>query len=180
MFLFAVGYGVGPQFVRGVAKDGVPQAIFAAVQCVFCLLVPVAIAKFVGYDLGYAAGFYSVPRPFPRRWAYPQTPSTDWAWPPMRPETADSMPVAYAVTYISAPSVRPSSLRSSGPALLAWTSSRLQGIRRKERRQQGLGGRRSAWHRWEIRALPRAAGREGRWSSGNRGRALVPDARVFV
>src|SRR5207249_6890362 len=31
MFLFAVGYGVGPQFVRGIAKDGVPQAIFAAV-----------------------------------------------------------------------------------------------------------------------------------------------------
>src|SRR6202007_1990964 len=36
MFLFAVGYGVGPQFVRGVAKDGLPQAVFAAVQCVFC------------------------------------------------------------------------------------------------------------------------------------------------
>src|ERR1700741_5682075 len=35
MFLFAVGYGVGPQFVRGVAKDGLPQALFAAVQCVF-------------------------------------------------------------------------------------------------------------------------------------------------
>ena len=40
MFLFAVGYGVGPQFVRGVAKDGVPQAIFAVVQCVFCLAGP--------------------------------------------------------------------------------------------------------------------------------------------
>src|SRR5712675_2846454 len=37
MFLFAVGYGVGPQFVRGIAKDGIPQAIFAAVQCVFSL-----------------------------------------------------------------------------------------------------------------------------------------------
>src|SRR3954470_14840723 len=59
MFLFAVGYGVGPQFVRGVAKDGLPQALFAAVQCVLCLIVPVAIVKFVGYDLGYAAGFYS-------------------------------------------------------------------------------------------------------------------------
>ena len=35
MFLFAVGYGVGPQFVRGIAKDGVPQALFAVVQCVF-------------------------------------------------------------------------------------------------------------------------------------------------
>src|SRR6187200_2203951 len=59
MFLFAVGYAVGPQFVRGVAKDGLPQALFAAVQCVLCLLVPVGIAKLAGYDLGYAAGLYS-------------------------------------------------------------------------------------------------------------------------
>ena len=29
MFLFAIGYGVGPQFVRGIAKDGIPQALFA-------------------------------------------------------------------------------------------------------------------------------------------------------
>ena len=40
MFLFAVGYAVGPQFVRGVAKDGVPQALFSVVQCVFCLAGP--------------------------------------------------------------------------------------------------------------------------------------------
>src|SRR3974390_3643186 len=44
MFLFAVGYGVGPQFVRGVAKDGFPQAIFSVVQCLLCLLVPFRIA----------------------------------------------------------------------------------------------------------------------------------------
>src|ERR1700756_3627210 len=37
MFLFAVGYAVGPQFVRGVAKDGVPQAIFSVVRGVFSL-----------------------------------------------------------------------------------------------------------------------------------------------
>src|SRR5579862_6653255 len=43
LFLFAVGYGVGPQFVRGIAKDGVPQAIFSVIQCVFCLVVPVVI-----------------------------------------------------------------------------------------------------------------------------------------
>ena len=36
MFLFAVGYGVGPQFVRGIASNGVPQALFSVVQC--CLL----------------------------------------------------------------------------------------------------------------------------------------------
>src|ERR1044071_1990008 len=31
MFLFAVGFSVGPQFVRGVARDGLPQAFFSAV-----------------------------------------------------------------------------------------------------------------------------------------------------
>src|SRR6266480_5947559 len=59
MFLFAVGYGVGPQFVRGIAKDGLPQALFSVVQCVLCLIAPLVIAKFVGYDLGSAAGLYA-------------------------------------------------------------------------------------------------------------------------
>src|SRR6266576_4688257 len=59
MFLFAVGYSVGPQFVRGVAKDGLPQAIFSVVQCALCLLIPVVIAKLAGYDLGYATGLYA-------------------------------------------------------------------------------------------------------------------------
>src|SRR6478735_11538124 len=59
MFLFAVGYAVGPQFVRGVARDGLPQAIFAAVMCVFSLVACVVIAKIAGYNLGYGAGLYS-------------------------------------------------------------------------------------------------------------------------
>ena len=59
MFLFAVGYGVGPQFVRGIASSGLPQAIFSVVQCVFSLVTCVVVAKFAGYDLGYAAGLYS-------------------------------------------------------------------------------------------------------------------------
>src|ERR1700745_3693173 len=40
MFLFAIGYGVGPQFVRGIGQDGIPQSIFAAIVCVFCLVAP--------------------------------------------------------------------------------------------------------------------------------------------
>src|SRR3954468_23783139 len=59
LFLFAVGYAVGPQFVRGVAKDGLPQAFFTVIQCVLSLLAPVLICKMAGYDLGYSAGFYS-------------------------------------------------------------------------------------------------------------------------
>src|SRR5215471_17941114 len=52
MFLVAVGYAVGPQFVRGIAPDGLPQAIFAVVVCVFCLLAPLVCAKLDGYDVG--------------------------------------------------------------------------------------------------------------------------------
>ena len=59
MFLFAVGYAVGPQFVRGIVSSGLPQAIFSVVQCVFSLVACVVVAKFAGYDLGYAAGLYS-------------------------------------------------------------------------------------------------------------------------
>jgi hypothetical protein len=33
MFLFAVGYGVGPQFVCSIVSDGLPQALFAAINC---------------------------------------------------------------------------------------------------------------------------------------------------
>src|ERR1700742_513346 len=59
MFLFAIGYGVGPQFVRGIAQDGVPQAIFAAIVCVFCLLSPYLCAKVAGYDIGSTVGLYA-------------------------------------------------------------------------------------------------------------------------
>src|SRR5258708_9680822 len=37
MFLFSIGYGVGPQFLRGLAQDGIPQAPFSLVVCFFCL-----------------------------------------------------------------------------------------------------------------------------------------------
>jgi putative transport protein len=59
LFLFAVGYGVGPQFVRGVARDGVPQAVFAVVVCLL-VLACVAVASVVaGYDPGFAAGLHA-------------------------------------------------------------------------------------------------------------------------
>ena len=54
MFLFAVGYGVGPQFVRGIAKDGLPQAMFSVVQCVFCLVTAVVVARLASAIRGRA------------------------------------------------------------------------------------------------------------------------------
>lgn len=56
LFLFAVGYKVGPQFFRGLKKDGLPQMLFAAIMCLFCLIIPWGLAKIMGYNLGEAAG----------------------------------------------------------------------------------------------------------------------------
>lgn len=56
MFLFAVGYSVGPQFFRGLKKEGIPQVLFAVVMCLFCLLAPFTLAKIMGYSAGEAAG----------------------------------------------------------------------------------------------------------------------------
>jgi putative transport protein len=59
MFLFAVGYGVGPQFVRGISQDGVPQAVFAAVVCLFCLLALPIGWEYAPDDLGNGAGDFA-------------------------------------------------------------------------------------------------------------------------
>ncbi len=56
MFLFSIGYSVGPQFVRGIASNGAPQAIFAVVICVLCLMCVYIAAVISGYGPGYAAG----------------------------------------------------------------------------------------------------------------------------
>ena len=59
MFLFAVGFGVGPQFFRGLGKEGPRQIVFSLVVLALCLVVPVLCAMVAGLDVGYAAGLYA-------------------------------------------------------------------------------------------------------------------------
>ena len=39
LFLFAIGYRVGPHLIRGLKRDGVKQIIFAVVECIICIAV---------------------------------------------------------------------------------------------------------------------------------------------
>ncbi|ARI54386.1 MULTISPECIES: aspartate-alanine antiporter [Streptomyces] len=59
MFLFALGYRVGPQFFRGLKKDGLPQVVNAVVVCVTGLLVSWLFASMLGYGPGLGAGLMS-------------------------------------------------------------------------------------------------------------------------
>lgn len=56
MFLFALGYKVGPQFFRGLKKDGLPQVVNAVIVCVTGLLVCWGFAALLGYGPGLSAG----------------------------------------------------------------------------------------------------------------------------
>src|SRR3954462_11073896 len=46
LFLFAVGYGVGPQFFAGLSKEGPRQIIFTVIVCALCLGSVVGVSKF--------------------------------------------------------------------------------------------------------------------------------------
>ena len=58
LFLFAVGYGVGPQFFRGLGKEGPRQIMFSLVVLALCLSFR-SRARGRGPDVGYAAGLYA-------------------------------------------------------------------------------------------------------------------------
>jgi putative transport protein len=182
LFLFAVGYGVGPQFVRGVAKDGLPQAFFAAVQCVFSLLVPVAIVKLAGYDLGYAAGFYSGSQTLSAAMGL-STDAINRLGLPVDQAKAliDSMPIAYAVTYMFGTVGSAIVIAVFGPALLRIDlPAACKDYEEKQGGTKEMGGAGSAWHRWEVRAFRVKPGGKAVGLRAVEAEALVPDARVFV
>ena len=56
MFLFAVGYSVGPQFFRALKKDGLPQVFFGLLVCGSGLLCAYVLGKMLGYNPGLTAG----------------------------------------------------------------------------------------------------------------------------
>lgn len=59
LFLFAIGYKVGPQFFRGLRREGLPQLFFAFIMCIFILCTTWGIALIMGYNVGEAAGMLS-------------------------------------------------------------------------------------------------------------------------
>src|SRR5690242_20279702 len=100
MFLFAIGYAVGPQFVRGIAKDGLPQALYAAVVCVFCLLSAWLVARVAGYDVGSAVGLYAGSQTISASMGLGTDAINRLGLPEAETRALlDGMPVAYAITY---------------------------------------------------------------------------------
>ena len=119
MFLFAVGYSVGPQFFRGLKSDGLPQVLFAVVVCVSCLLCAFIAAKLAGYNVGQAAGLLSGSCTISAVLGVASNTIGQIGLPPEQQKAmVDAMPVAYAVTYLYGTAGSAWFLASIGPKLL--------------------------------------------------------------
>jgi putative transport protein len=119
MFLFAVGYGVGPQFFRGLKSDGLPQVLFAIMLCVLCLLSTVFIAKVMGYHTGFAAGLLSGACTISAVLGVASDTIGQLGLPPEQQKAwLDGMPVAYAVSYLFGTAGSAWILSTLGPKLL--------------------------------------------------------------
>ncbi|KQV81432.1 aspartate-alanine antiporter [Rhizobium sp. Root1220] len=182
LFLFAIGYGVGPQFVRGIAKDGIPQALFAVVVCLFCLGAAYFGALFAGYDIGSAVGLYAGSQTISASMGLATDAINRLGLPPEQSKAMlDAMPVAYAVTYIFGTVGSAIVLALFGPALLGIDLE--AECKRYEEEQGGkkvLGGAGTAWHNYELRAYrvkgdARIVGMTAQQAEG-----LLPSERVFI
>lgn len=119
LFLFAVGYHVGPQFVKGLKKDGLPQIGFAAIIAILCLLVPYICAKLLHYDIGNAVGLLAGGNTISAVIGVATDTinqlSIDAA---DKQKYINEIPVAYAVTYIFGTAGTAWFLSSVGPKIL--------------------------------------------------------------
>lgn len=181
LFLFAVGYGVGPQFFAGLSKDGPRQILFAVIVLFSCLVVPFACAKVGGLDLGYAAGLYAGSQTISASIGVATDQINRLGLSPEQAKAfADVIPIGYAVTYI---------FGTIGSAiLLATVGPRMLGIdlpKACAEYERTLGGGVAgvdpgviaAYRDVEVRAYLVSA--SSAWD-GKAARELLPGLRVFV
>jgi putative transport protein len=182
MFLFAIGYGVGPQFVRGVARDGLPQALFAVVVSLLCLTAVYITAKLAGYSVGAAAGLYagSQTNSASMGLATEAINHLNYSAEEIK-KHLDVMPVAYAITYIFGSMGSPILIGLLGPWLLGIdlpaACRRYEEVHGGTRLPDGQG---TARRQFELRAFRVGDGGLAVGKTGLEAEAVVSGQRVFV
>jgi putative transport protein len=119
LFLFSIGYRTGPQFFRGLRKDGLAQAAVAAIFGCTALVLTYSAARLIGYDAGTAAGllagaFTESATIGTAVDAIGHLPQNEAA----RTALANKIPVAFAVTYLAGVVGATWFLSQVGPRLL--------------------------------------------------------------
>ena len=119
LFLFAIGYSVGPEFFRALRGSGLKQVLFAVIMCVICFVVTWAVALFFHYNVGETLGLFAGAQTISAVIGVGQDAIHN-----MNVSAADKtnweniIPVCYAVTYIFGTIGSAWIIGSLGPAML--------------------------------------------------------------
>lgn len=148
LFLFSIGYRTGPQFFRGLKKDGLAQAALTGIFCALALILTYAAARVLGYDAGNAAGLLAG--------AFTESATIGTAGDAIAhlPIGADAhaaltnrIPVAFAVTYLVGVMGAAWFLAQIGPRILGVD---LADECRKYEAEMGSGNNQAAFAAWRI------------------------------
>ena len=123
LFLFSIGYSVGPDFFKSLRGQGAKQALFAVLMSCTCFGTIFVIAHIMGYSKGESVGLFSgsqtcsallgVGSEVISRLDLPES---------VRNEQLNIIPVCYAVTYIFGTLGTVIILGNFGPRLLGGLS----------------------------------------------------------
>jgi putative transport protein len=149
---------------------------------VFSLVACVVIAKIAGYNLGYGAGLYSGSQTISAAMGLSTDAINRLGMPADQSKALlDSMPVAYAVTYMFGTMGSAIVIAVLGPKLLGINlEAACKDYEEKHGGAKELGGADSAWRRWDLRAFRVAQGGKAVGMRASEAEAQVPDSRLFV
>lgn len=101
MFLFSIGYSVGPEFFRSLRGDGLKQVFFALLMGIVCFGTTWLMAKTMGYTKGETIGMFSGSQTCSALMGVgSEALSRLGLNPDQLSKELNIMPVCYAVTYI--------------------------------------------------------------------------------
>ncbi len=101
LFLFSIGYSVGPHFFRSLKGDGLKQILFAVIECCLCISVTLIICKLIGYNKGITLGVFAGSQAFSAVIGVGSDTLASLGLPPEETEKLTHMiPACYAVCYI--------------------------------------------------------------------------------
>src|SRR5207237_6161575 len=147
------------------------------------LAAVVVIAKIAGYDLGYAAGFFSGSQTLSAAMGLSTDAINRLGLPPDPAKALIySMPGAYAVTYMFGTMGSAVVIAVLGPKLLG--IDLVAACKDYEEKHGGgkkeLGGPGTGWTRWALRAYKVQPGGKAAGLRVAEAESLVPDTRIFI
>jgi putative transport protein len=182
LFLFGIGYSVGPQFLQALRRDGLKPMLLAIVVCITGLVAAILVAKALRLDPGFSAGLMSG--------ALSQSAAMGTATDAINglplPEADRGLlvahiAVAHAVCYIFGYVGVITFCTTIAPALLRidlrTEALKLENALGMTRAKPGLA---SAWRKFELRAYRLAEGSPLSGLTVAAAEARVPEHRLFL